>query len=502
MLNTVVFDDEIKIWWEYVRLNCGERFAVSINDEVQFTEKSHYDFKNLSPETTYKFGLTIVDEQNTVVETLGETFATTKKRKNRIDITKAPYNAIGDGVTLNTQAIQSAIDNCGEEDCVYIPDGNFLSGALDLKSNTELYLADGAILLGSEEPCDYLPKIKSRFEGWEMLCYRSLLNTGSMDHSKGCGTENIVIRGGTILGGGNVLRKKTIEREKTAILKICKMENEASPDALYASILPGRTRGRAVCATNTKGLVIANTVIGNAPAWNLHFIYCEDVVVCGCKVVSQGISNGDGIDPDSTKNCVIFDIEFDTGDDCVAVKSGKNPEGFFIARPSERIRVFDCVVHKGHGIAIGSEMSGGVSDVNIWNIKVEIGYGVSIKTRAKRGGYVKDIKISNCVMPLIEIGEYGCIDDGEAAPEIAIVSDIVIEDVTLRGMKVFITSGDRQEPSKAVSVKGLGEGNPVRNLSLSNVTLKYRSMLPYQIIGLDNVENLTIENVVCEGTLI
>ncbi len=501
MLNTVVFDDEIKVWWNYLKLNKGEKFAVSIDEQIYFTEKSHYNFKNLVADTSYKINLKVFDKNGNSVECLGECVVTTKKRKNKIDITKPPYNAVGDGITLNTKSIQQAIDDCGENDCVYIPNGTFLTGALNLKSNIELYLSDDATLLGSTEPSDYLPKIKSRFEGWEMLCYRSLLNSGEMDNSKGCDVENIIVRGGTILGGGNQLRVKTIETERASILKMCGMENETSPDALYSSVIPGRARGRTICSANTKGLIIANTVIGNAPAWNLHFIYCEDITVCSCKVVSQGISNGDGIDPDSTKKCLIFDIEFDTGDDCVAIKSGKNPEGYFIARPSEDIKVFDCLVKKGHGIAIGSEMSGGVSSVDIWNVNVELGHGINIKTRARRGGYVKNIKIFNCDVPQISISEYGNVDDGEPAPDIARVSDIVVEDVKLRGIKFFITCKDRQEPCQAIYINGQGKDNPVKNLSLKNITLKYRSMIPNQIIGLNNVENLSIENVSCEGTI-
>ena len=499
VLNTVIFDDEIKIWWKYERLFKDEKFAVSINGQSIFTIKSHYNFKGLIPETEYNLKVEIIDKFGNRIKEIGTILAKTQRKKNRLDITKPPYNAVGDGVTLNTQAIQQAINDCIEDYLVYIPNGTYVSGALNLKSNIELYLEDDATLLGSTEPCHYLPKVKSRFEGWEMNCYRSLLNVGEMDNAKGCDTENVVIRGGKILGGGNELRKNIIEKERFEVLKRYGMESEVSPHALYSSIIPGRARGRTLCCSNTKNLIVANTVIGNSPAWNLHFIYCENITVCGCSVVSKKILNGDGINPDSTVNCTIFDVEFDTGDDCVSVKSGKNPEGFFIARPSENINIFDCLVRTGHGISIGSEMSGGVSNVHIWNIQIELGLGIYIKTRAIRGGYVKDVTISNSSVPIIQIGEYGCVDDGEIAPEIATVSNIIVQDVVLNGFRVFISNLDRKEPAPAVSVKGLGNGNPVNNLSLKNVTLKYRSSTPYHVIGLDNVKNLSIENITCEG---
>lgn len=497
--NTIIFDNEIKIWWQYVRLLKDENFAVSINGQLFFTTKSHYNFNDLKPETEYNLKVEIIDRVGNIVKEIGATSVKTKRKKKRLDITKPPYNAVGNGVTLDTNAIQQAINDCAQDYLVYIPRGTYLSGALNLKSNVEIYLEDGAILLGSTEPSDYLPKVKSRFDGWEMYCYRSLLNAGAMDNSKGCNTENIVIRGGKILGGGNELRKNIIKKERHRVLEEYGMINEISPHALYSSIIPGRARGRTICCSNTKNLIVANTVIGNAPAWNLHFIYCENITICGCSVISKNILNGDGINPDSTVNCTIFDIEFDTGDDCVSVKSGKNPEGFFIARPSKNIYIFDCLIKTGHGISIGSEMSGGVSNVHIWNIQIELGLGIFIKTRAKRGGYVKDVTISNCNVPVIQIGEYGCVDDGESAPEIATVSNINVNDVILNGIRVFITNLNRREAVSAVSVKGLGDGNPVNNLSLKNITLKYRSSTPYHIIGLDNVKNLSIENITCEG---
>ena len=131
-----------------------------------------------------------------------------------IDITKAPYNAVGDGKTLNTKAIQSAIDDCPKDGCVMIPSGTFMTGALRLHSNMELYLAKGAILQGTANPEDYLPRIWSRFEGTEMECYSSLLNLGTLDHTAGPNCENVILRGkGTITSGGKLLAERMREEE-------------------------------------------------------------------------------------------------------------------------------------------------------------------------------------------------------------------------------------------------------------------------------------------------
>lgn len=105
----------------------------------------------------------------------------------------------------------------------------------------------------------------------------------------------------------------------------------------------------------------------------------------------------DGWDPDSSTNCTLFASEFHTGDDAVAIKSGKNPEGNEIGRPCAHIKVFDCRIGYGHGICIGSEMSGGVEDVQIWDCDFANSlYGIEIKATPKRGGYVRGVTVRDC----------------------------------------------------------------------------------------------------------
>lgn len=110
----------------------------------------------------------------------------------RLDVTKAPYNAVGNGKAMDTQAIQKAVDDCNMGDVVYLPAGIYRTGALRLHSNMELYLEEGATLQGTDNPEDYLPRIWSRFEGIEMACYSSLLNMGELDHKSGANCENIL----------------------------------------------------------------------------------------------------------------------------------------------------------------------------------------------------------------------------------------------------------------------------------------------------------------------
>ncbi len=501
MISAIIFDDEIKIWWEYHRLEKGESFRVEKDGEVFYTTKSHYNFKGLTPETTCSFEVYRVSAEGAKIEKIGVRTSTTKEAKRNLDVTMPPYNAVGDGKTDNTKALQAAIDNCKLTERVYIPNGTFLTGALNLKSHLELYLEEGAVLQGSLLAEDYLPKVKSRFEGCEEFCYRSLLNAGEMDSEGGYNCEDILIRGGKILGGGDALRKNIIARERAEILQAHGMENDPSPPAYYADILPGRTRGRLLGCSNTRNITVANTVIGNAASWNLHFIYCENVCTCGCEIISHGISNGDGWDPDSSRVCLLFDILFDTGDDCVALKSGKNLEGYKIGRPCEIIRIFDCYSKEGHGIAIGSEMSGGVRDVIIWNCDIRYGTGLSVKTHESRGGYIDGLQLYNCKMPTLFVGVYRGNVGGEPAPVEPTISNLHFEDITLTGLVYCTGNIERVVPEPAVSISGYSKENPVKNVIVKNLTMQYRQLIPNQTMYFAHVEGLSLEKIICKGQL-
>ncbi len=503
MINTVILNDEIKVWWEYVRLESEHKFAVFLDGKLfEHTQKSHSNIKNLKSQTEYSIRVELVDGKGEIKQVIGEACVITAKTKRQIDITKPPYNAIPDGRTLNTLAIQKAVDACGEDECVYFPCGTYLTGAIDLKSNVELYLADDAVIQGSTDEKDYLPKVKSRFEGSEVLCYRSLFNAGVLDSKGGANCENVTIRGGKVFGGGQELRTNIINAERPGVLKANGLENELNPPFFYSTVLPGRPRGRLLGFNNVKNVIVANSELGNSPSWNLHFVYCENVNVCSSKVCSHRISNGDGIDPDSTVGCFIFDIIFDTGDDCVAIKSGKNFEGYSVGRPCKNVRVFDVFAIDGHGIAVGSEMSGGIEDVAIWNCDISAGTGIHYKTSPVRGGYVKNVKLYNTFVPTVSVKcNYFSNNDGKPAPSEPQISDLYFEDITVTGVGRFTGEHERVEPETAFVVSGLSKENPVRRLKVKNLTLKYRQMLPNQVIKFNNVEDLTAENIICLGEI-
>lgn len=213
-IHTIVTSDSITLYWDK-RVSERAEYKVYLNGELHgSTNTTHYELEGLEAETAFQIYIVKQDEngQKAAEE---ELCISTGKQKRRRDIKAAPYYAIGDGKTMNTRAIQRAIDDCQADEAVYVPDGVFLTGALRLHSNMELYLEEGGILQGTDTVEDYLPRIPSRFEGIETECYSSLLNLGNLDHDGEFDCSHVVIRGkGTIASGGRILAERMIESER------------------------------------------------------------------------------------------------------------------------------------------------------------------------------------------------------------------------------------------------------------------------------------------------
>lgn len=406
----------------------GETYTLHVNGQFHSkTDKTHATIENLDSDREYAIDVLF---RNEIVYSAQERTSPVRKR---IDI--QDFGALGDGKTLNTHAIQEAIDACGKDEEVYVPSGIFQTGAVRLHSDMSLYLEEGAVLLGTENPEDYLPRIPSRFEGTEMLCYSSLINIGEMDHTRGCTTENILIHGkGTIESGGQTLAMNIISSEKDRLKEYLLSHPELVSSCENENTIPGRVRPRLVNISNCRNVRICGLTLKNGASWNVHMIYSEDIITDHCTFVSEGVWNGDGWDPDSSRNCSIFACTFHTGDDCVAIKSGKNPEGNRINIPCTDIRVFDCVCKKGHGIAIGSEISGGIERVRIYDCDLNNSFcGILIKGTEKRGGYVRDILVRDTSAPCILVRSVPFNDDGIPAQTPPIFRDFRFERLRLSG---------------------------------------------------------------------
>lgn len=457
-INSILFDNAITVWWEKPKDYVGVSYLIFLDGKkMGETTKTHYTFRYLMPGTKYTVEIKLAKDGQVLQRDI-LSYITLRKKK-RLDVTAAPYFAVGDGKTLNTKAIQKAIDDCTADCCVYFPTGVFLTGALKLHSDMEFFVDRTATVQGTSNFEDYLPKQHSRFEGVEGECYQSLLNLGDLDCNGDCTSGNVIIRGGgKIFGGGLDLLKGIMEAEGA--------EYRRSGPYDELSQIAWRTRGRLIEVRNSENVIISDLTLGMSPAWNLHFIYSQNIITFGCKVLSHGVNNGDGWDPDSSEDCIIFGTTFDTGDDSIAIKSGKNPEGNIIDRPSRNIYIFDCACPGGHALAIGSEISGGIENVFVWDCDVSnCTYGLQVKGTKKRGGYVKNIHITDCNVSCLLIWSVGYNDDGVGAPHPPVFSDYYFDGLTICGSDV---DGKR----RYICLRGFDEeGYEVNNVTLKNVNV-------------------------------
>ena len=419
-------------------------------DEVKLAqtkgEKTHLTVKGLSANTSYKFRVeAIVDNAMSESANVSTPNLTVKTKPSGavIDVTKAPYWADATGNSISTVSLQKAIDDCTVGGTVLIPKGAIvLTGAIELKSDMTLQV-DG-LLKGSLEPSDYIINkesrqsykglvnedglILTRYEGWEMYCYRSLINAGYLnpDNRLEVTCENLRICGeGTIYGGGN---------ELGTAMKQLYADKEKYPEYVSDGMGGRRIRGRLLGFIQCKNVHLTGINIENPSCWTVHIIYCDTFTTHGVNIKSRGIDNGDGWDPDSSRNLMIFDTTFDTGDDCIAIKSGKNPDGNIVNLPTKNVRIFDLKMLGGHGMAIGSEQSGGVEGIYMRDCVIQnTNYGLELKAHNSRGGYIKDLLMVDCVIDRFMAHSVNYNADGNPAPTLPYFKDIVIKNTIIDG---------------------------------------------------------------------
>ncbi len=501
MLKAIAFNDEITLYWDRAQSFVkGDKYKVEVNGEVYYAQKTHYELYNLESQKLFKAKVTLIDSDGKEKEFIGEGEYLTLKNKNKIDVTKAPYYAVGDGITNNRQALQKAFDDCTEEDYIYIPKGVFVTGGLKLHSNSELYVEKGAVLQGTADHKDYLPKILSRFEGAELYCYQSLINMGELDRNGGYSCKNVIIRGGgQIKGGGGELRKDIIDTELVLQKDYMESLGEKLKECETPVTIPGRARGRLINMSNCQNIVLSNIEFFNSPSWNIHFIYSDNIVTNRCSITSKGISNGDGWNPDSSTNCTVFDTVFNTGDDCIAIKSGKNPEGNIVNKPTKNVKIFDIKVLCGHSVAIGSEMSGGVDGVYVWDSDiVKIEEGIRVKVTKKRGGYVKNLFVYDCdLCSAVITSRYSCNDDGEGANQMPYLENFHFENATFTGVSEYASG--RCENVPCLSFIGMdSDDHHVKNVTVKNCVFKRDKDNQPAKLRFERVDNLVIDNAIFE----
>ncbi|KVH94012.1 probable polygalacturonase [Cynara cardunculus var. scolymus] len=359
------------------------------------------------------------------------------------------FGAVGDGVTINTKAFENAvftISKLGKRGGgqLNIPAGKWLTAPFNLTSHMTLFLAEDAVIIGidDEKYWPLMPPLPSYGYGREHPGPRY----GSLIH--GQNLKDIVITGhnGTINGQGQAWWKK------------------------YRQKLLNHTRGPLLQIMWSSDILISNITLRDSPFWTLHPYDCKNVTIRHMTILAPIFEapNTDGIDPDSCEDMVIEDSYISVGDDAIAIKSGWDQYGIAYGRPSKNIVIRNLIVRSmvSSGISIGSEMSGGVSNVTIENILVwDSRRGVRIKTAAGRGAYVKDIKYRNVTFENVRVGiiiktDYNEHPDmGFNREAFPVIRDIRYESIHGEGVRVAVRmQGSLEIPVRNVSFRDMSVG--------------------------------------------
>ncbi len=303
------------------------------------------------------------------------------------------FGAVGDGTTDCTAAIAKAIDACVQKGGgrVVVPAGQFLTGAIHLKSNVNLHLdKTNSVLLFSTDPKAYLPVVFTRFEGTELYNFSPLIYA--------LGQKNVAVTGDGLLDGQASDQNWWGWKASSARSKLVKMATDNVPVEQRQFGEADHLRPSFVEFNRCANILIEGVRIRRSPMWELHPLLCTNVTVRGVDIVSHG-PNNDGCDPESCRDVLIEKCLFDTGDDCIAIKSGRNTDGRRVNVPSVNLIVRNSVMRDGHaGTAIGSEISGSCSNVFVYDCEMSspnLTCALRLKSNAVRGGVLQNIFMRN-----------------------------------------------------------------------------------------------------------
>ncbi len=316
------------------------------------------------------------------------------------DFNITDFGAVAGGTVDCTAAISRAIDACVEKGGgrVVVPAGQFLTGAIHLKSNVNLHLEEGATLKFTTDPEAYLPAVFTRFEGIECYNYSALISA--------YGQKNVAVTGeGTLDGQAEDStwwswkgRKGGTNNQNVARKRLDQMNNDSVPVDQRRFGDGDFLRPNFIQFNSCQNVLVEGVHIRRSPMWEIHPLLCTNVTVRGVDIMSHG-ANNDGCDPESCRDVLIEKCIFDTGDDCIAIKSGRNNAGRRVGVPSVNLVIRDCTRRAGHaGTAIGSEISGSCSNVFVENCEMSSPNLVCVlrlKSNAMRGGVLQNIFMRN-----------------------------------------------------------------------------------------------------------
>ena len=414
------------------------------------------------------------------------------------DFAVTRFGAVGDGGTDCTVAFQRAIAACSKAGGgrVVVPVGKFLTGPIHLKSNVNLYVSSEATIMFSRDPTKYLPLVFSRWEGMELMNYSPFIYAFEQ--------KNIAITGNGTLDGQASSEswwpwtgsprfggKQGAPNARKARTSLVEMIEKGVPVSERVFGEGHYLRPQFIQPYRCQNVLIEGVTIKNSPMWEIHPVLCRNVTVQKVTINSHG-PNNDGCDPESCTDVLIKDCSFNTGDDCIAIKSGRNGDGRRLNAPSQNIVIQGCKMQDGHGgVTIGSEISGGVRNVFAEDCQMDspsLDHALRVKNNAMRGGLLENLFFRN-----IQIGQVAhaaiTIDfnyeEGEKGKYIPVVRNFVVSD---------LKSGKSKH---ALDVQGFKHA-PIRDLQLESCT--FDNVAEPSIVK--NVEGLNLQNVRVNGRLV
>ncbi|MBN1342588.1 MAG: glycoside hydrolase family 28 protein [Phycisphaerae bacterium] len=393
----------------------------------------------------------------------------------------ADYGAVGDGRAKNTQPIAAAIAACAKAGggTVSIPKGTWLTGAIHLESNVNLRLCKGATLRFSDDPNDYLPVVFTRWAGFECCNYSPLI------YARDC--ENVAVTGpGTIDGNGRPWWPWEKRQSDTAMrmYKEQILKDVPVKDRVYGTPKDG-LRPQLISPIRCKNVLLEDFTIAKAgPFWTVDLVYCDRVIARRLRILTTGGPNTDGLNVDSSRNVLIEHCYFNTGDDCICMKSGMNEDGWRVGRPTENVVVRYNLTEKGHGgVVFGSDTSGGIRNVFFHScIFRGTDVGVRLKSTRGRGGVVerlwgRDIDMARIRREAVQITTAYRAYMGTTQGKPPLFRNMTFTNLRVDGA------------AQALKLEGLPEA-PIQNLRLADVTMTTTKGLQAEYadgIRLDNV---------------
>jgi polygalacturonase len=405
------------------------------------------------------------------------------------------FGAAGDGKQDCTAAFRAAISACSKAGGgrVVAPAGMFLTGAIHLQSNVNLHIAAGATIKFSRDPAQYLPVVFSRWEGVELMNYSPFIYAFEQ--------KNIGITGdGTLDGQADKDSwwpwngsgrpeygwKAGTPNQRNDRKNLMEMAEKGIPVSERVFGAGHYLRPQFIQPYRCQNVLIEGVTIINSPMWEIHPVLSRNVIVNEVKISSHG-PNNDGCDPESCSDVLIKHCTFDTGDDCIAIKSGRNADGRRLNIPSENLIIQDCVMKDGHGgVTVGSEISGGVRNVFAENCQMDspnLDRALRIKNNAMRGGlieniYMRNVEVGQVADSVITIDFY--YEEGEAGGFTPVVRNVAVSNVKstkskyalyLRGFKNAPITGLRVEDCTFDNVAQASVLENVRDVTLRKVRI-------------------------------